>query len=219
MEKKFQFKMDQVLLEKASEPIRSKLDLIRLLVSSLKFALTESLQPIQRIPSNNKMVIYVDKMSRILYFIEDKIFSYQFPFFVKTSSSNPFHLTFSYASLYNIDSISSSLLVAVFNRPDLLDGGLDTIYSKLLEEIVENEWDSIDIDSFCDLIKHLMLFEPGYVRYDHDIEHANGLLHPEHHIDFYYASNNAMKVGLDTGVEENWFVDLLNVLTNCRYLR
>lgn len=31
-----------------------------------------------------------------------------------------------------------------------------------------------------------MLFEPGYLRYDHDKEHVNGKIHPEYHLDIFF---------------------------------
>lgn len=214
--KKYQFKLNRELFDKASLPIRTKLDLIRLLLHSVKFISTECINE-DPFLLDEKLILYVDKMSRLIFCIKDKIFSFQFPFNVKVLDSS--HLSISYPPSYQIDSISSSLLLAIFNRIDILNGDLDTFYNKMLEEIVENKWPDIQFDLFFELVKDLMLFEPGYLRYDHDKDHENGALHPEHHIDFYFSSNNQMKLGLKQKIHEKWLLDMLNILTNCKYIQ
>ena len=118
---------------------------------------------------------------------------------------------------FEIDAIVSSLLISVFSQENFFLGSLENINDRVLQEIVEYEGVDIDWDTLCELIKELMLFEPGYLRYDHDTLHENGCLHPEHHLDFFFSSNNTMKL-LET-VDCEWMIDMLNILTDCRFVK
>lgn len=87
---------------------------------------------------------------------------------------------------FEFDSITSSLLLAILDQEDLFNGTLENVNEKMIQEIIENEWENINLDGVCELVKHLMLFEPGYLRYDHDVEHKNVAMHPEHHLDIFF---------------------------------
>ena len=63
-----------------------------------------------------------------------------------------------------------------------------------------------------------MLFEEGYIRYDHDEINENGLLHPLFHYDIFYSSNTTFKIGLKTSINCDHFIDLLQVESNCHFL-
>jgi hypothetical protein len=215
--KRYQFQLSTDLYNQIILPIRSKLDVIRLLVYSVKYILTEPHNN-RGTSSHNKIVLYVNKMSRLFFCIENKIVSFQFPFFVNESEETPELLDITFAPFMQIDSVNSSLLIALFNQPDIFDGDLDTILTRVLEEMNENEWPVSDINQFLELIKHLMLFEPGYLRYDHDEDNQNGSFHPEHHIDFYYSSNNTFKLGLKKEAQPEWLVDMVDTLSECKYI-
>ena len=110
------------------------------------------------------------------------------------------------------------MLLAILEQEDIFNGTLENISEKILQVIMENEWESVNLDAVCELVKHLMLFEPGYIRYDHDREHANGAMHPEHHLDIFFSSDSTMKLGLSTGIGSEWFIDLVNILSECKYV-
>jgi hypothetical protein len=68
----------------------------------------------------------------------------------------------------------------------------------------------------------MFLMEDGYLRYDYDpvnyIKHQKSDVHPLYHYDLFYTSNATFKVGLNSSVAEDDFVDLLNVKTTCKFI-
>lgn len=216
--KRLEFELNDSIYQDALLPIRSKHELLKLLVQTIKFLVLAPVAPTDRAPSDRKLILYIDKMSRLLFCVEDKMFSFQFPLQVRIGAENN-SLSILYRDYFEIDHIISSLLVSVFGQEDIFDNSLKDIDERIQEEILVNEWNClVDSDSFYELAKHLVLFEPGYIRYDHDEAHANGALHPEHHLDIFFSSNNTMKLGLRNAVESEWVLDMLNILTNCKYI-
>lgn len=195
-------------LEKIIKPIRKKEDIIVLLLESIKVFLVGNI--ICDEDSKGKVVIRVDKMSRIIFEIKDKYFSFNFPFNVEKGNLTKF-----YDSNIGIDIDSKvvSILLGIFNDEIIKNDSLEEIYYELayIEGIpeIENVWR---------LVRKLMLFESGYLRYDCDLERANGTLHPIHHFDIYFSSGNSFKVGLDDKINIDEFIDILDIQTNCYYL-
>ncbi len=215
--KKFEFELSDLLYDKAMLPIRRKDDLLRLLAHTIKFLVLHPTADTTTIAADKKLVLYIDKMSRLFFCVKDKIFSFRFPFYVGVNPEDS-SLSISFKGYFEFDSITSSLLIAILEQEDIFNGTLENINEKMLQEIIENEWENIDSDGVCELVKQLMLFEPGYLRYDHDEEHANGAMHPAHHLDIFFSSSGTMKLGLRSGVESEWFIDLVNILTECKYV-
>ena len=215
--KKLEFELSDFLYDKAMSPIRTKDDLLRLLAHTIKFLVLHPPADGARISEDKKLILYIDKMSRLFFCVKDKIFSFCFPFYIGIKPESNL-ISISYKDYFEFDSFTSSLLIAIFEQEDFFNGTLENVSEKLLEELLENEWGDVDLDGICELVKHLMLFEPGYLRYDHDVEHENGTMHPEHHLDIFFSSNGTMKLGLRARVESEWFIDLVNILTECKYL-
>ena len=150
-------------------------------------------------------------MSRLFYYSKDKYFSFQFPFQLV---ENEFGY---YSVIYHHTDISSqiiSTLVDIFSEED----SLDSLYN-ILEYGMnkEKELDNIEADLYS-LLMYLLTFEPGYIRYDHDIEHANGNLHPEYHLDLYYSSCTTTKIGLNHRLSQEEFINILDSTIDCIYL-
>ena len=215
--KKFEFELSDLLYDKAMLPVRTKGDLLRLLAHTIKFLILHPAADPTKIVEDKKLILYIDKMSRLFFCVKDKIFSFCFPFYVGVSPEDS-SISISIKDYFKFDSITSSLLLAILEQEDLFNGTLENVNEKMLQEIIENEWENIDLDGVCELVKHLMLFEPGYLRYDYDVEHKNGAMHPEHHLDIFFSSNGTMKLGLKNSVESEWFIDLVNILTECKYI-
>lgn len=215
--KKFEFEISDLLYNKAKLPIRKKDDLLKLLAYTIKFLVLHPTATATTIAEDRKLILYIDKMSRLFFCIKDKIFSFRFPFYVRVNPEDS-SLSINFKDYFEFDSITSSLLIAILEQDDIFNGTLENINEKMLQEIIENEWESIDVDGVCELIKQLMLFEPGYLRYDHDKEHANGEMHPEHHLDIFFSSDSTMKLGLKNSIESEWFINLVNILTECKYV-
>ena len=215
--KKFEFELTDLLYSKALLPIHRKDDLLKLLAHTIKFLVLHPNANTTEIAEDKKLILYIDKMSRLFFCVKDKIFSFRFPFFVGVNPENG-SLSISFKDYFKFDSITSSLLLAILEQDDIFNGTLENVNERMLQEIIENEWESIDLDGVCELIKVLMLFEPGYLRYDHDEKRAAGAMHPEHHLDIFFSSTSTMKLGLKNSVESEWFIDLVNILTECKYI-
>ena len=214
--KKFEFELSDLLYDKAMSPIRTKDDLLRLLAYTIKFLILHPTTDTNKIAKDKKLILYINKMSRLFFCVKDKIFSFCFPFYVGVTPEDN-SISISFKDYFKFDSMTSSFLLAILEQENLFNGTLENVNEKVLQELLENEWD-IDPDGMCDLVKHLMLFEPGYLRYDHDVEHENGSIHPEHHLDIFFSSNGTMKLGIRNSVESEWLIDLVNTSTECRYI-
>ena len=210
----FYFEMTEELYKQASHPIRTKEDIIALLVNTIKLLVSMPAIAERDCRQENKIILFVDKMSRLFFCMKDKIFTVNFPFSVFESDTTE-SITIRYRHV-EIDSYLSSLIVSVF-----VDNAspMDDMKEFVFQHMVENGWDDADPDDVCEIIKKLAIFEAGYLRYDHDEERANGRLHPENHIDFCYESSNEIKVGIDTLVDHKWMIDLANINTECKFLK
>ena len=215
--KRFEFELSDSLYDQAILPIRKKIDLLNLLAHTLKFLVLQSTINTTTMAEDRKLILYVDKMNRLFFCVKEKIFSFRFPFNIKENQEDS-SLSISFKDYFKFDSIKSSLLLAILDQEDIFDGTLENVNDRILQEISENEWNNIDLNIIYELVKQLMLFEPGYLRYDHDKEHANGTMHPEHHLDIVYSSSGTMKLGLKNSVKSEWMIDLLNILTECKYI-
>ena len=215
--KKIEFELSDELYKKASSPIRNKEDLLMLLAYTIKFLITNGNVDNNSIAYDKKLVLYVDKMSRVFFSLHNKIFSFCFPFSINIPQDNH-KISIKYKGYFEFDNISSSLLLSILEQNDIISDTFENIGEKIFEIILYNEWESIDYNGFCVLIKGLMMFEPGYIRYDYDPEHASEELHPLHHLDVFYSSNCTAKLGLKDNIDIEWLIDLLNIRTKCKYV-
>ena len=215
--KSFCFELTDDLYKQASRPIRKKEDIISLLLNTLKIFM--SVLPVEETncQSNNKLILNVDKMSRLFYSIENKIFTINFPFSVYKVESIDF-LKLKYNNI-EIDSYISSLLISIFEENETFSIPFDNMKEFVLQHMAENGWNEADPQDVCDIIKKLIVFETGYLRYEYDQLHANARIHPQNHIDFYYESNNEIKVGLDNRIDSKWLVDFSNINTECKFIK
>lgn len=202
----------------AARPIRVKADIIKLLLKTIQLMISKTGE--SECAGINRVILYIDKMSRLVYCMDNKMFSINFPFFCRIEDMQGEERVISISDKYGFEfnGINTSALLAIFNDGEIIASPLADIMIKAIELIQENGWDSISIDDLDRIIKLLIDFEPGYLRYDCDPEHANGTLHPLNHFDFYYSSSNQVKVGLKGSISESSFIDFLDTNTNCNYL-
>ncbi len=215
--KHFCYEIPQNVFKKVSQPIRTKQDIIQLLVYAIKIMVSTPYLDEKLIDGSRKLVLHIDKMSRLLFFVENKIFTFHFPFVVHKVKGADM-LLIRYQNL-DIDSMVSSAILSIITDIDLFEASLENMSNFVLQYVIENEWDDIDPNDLCNLIKHLALFEPGYLRYDHDLEHARSHLHPEHHMDLFYSSNNEVKIGLEKHIDAEWLIDFMDISTSCKYIK
>lgn len=211
MGKLFELNIGKYFFEKVSKHIRSKEDLVILLIESMKVFLIGDI--ITESDIKGKVMIKIDKMSRIIFEIENKYFSFNFPFGVGSRSDHESITFYDIDTRLDLNSKNLSIILSIFNEGVMKNNSLEDIYIELLYmEDIEYKEDILKV------VKKLMLFESGYIRYDYDSEHADGHIHPLYHFDVYYSSNNSIKLGLRNELKIEEFVDLLDVKTNCYYI-
>ena len=210
--KKYTFNISAMYIDKFFSPVRHKTEVINILMESIRYMI---LNPqIEDVNSSGKIVLVVDKMSRLFFFKEDKFFSINFPFYVSNDSS---FFSFKYKNICDIDSSIVSNVVSTLNCKEF-----DAHCSLDFFDPISNQ-ESIN-NNFWTFFKDLLLMETGYIRYDHDITTYNKFKdqdreheHPLHHFDVFYSNNTTFKIGLFESLDEEGFLDILNTKTNCKY--
>lgn len=198
MSKKIIMPINQYILSKIENPIRNKNDVIVLLLETINFFLAGNLV---KKDEKQKVIIYVDKMSRIIYELENKIFSINFPFYCQKEEDI---LKIKSEDIEINEEIISHLLKI-----------MNSIENGSPSEVLETMIDYVDIFG---LLFKLLTYEYGYIRYDHDKKHVNGNMHPLNHLDINYLGTSQYKLGLYNKIRTNEFIDILDLNTECYFL-
>ncbi len=187
-------------------PLRDKIDYARLVIFATRYLLLN----IDTSASNCKckLKICVDKMSRLFFYREDKFFSVAFPFSVITEGDEIVEI-----SSFSGISIDSKALSSVLS---ILEDSSFKLNPSVTDYYIEsNTVETIGIS----LLEEIFQSEPSYIRYDYDPKYENGRLHPLHHIDINYSSYGTFKLGLNSSITTNYFDNILNLNTDCSYLK
>ncbi|WP_156118692.1 hypothetical protein [Paenibacillus sp. FSL P4-0081] len=229
MSKFYQYYITENLRELLSKPLRDKDDVLKVLFEISSYLLIED-KPINK--GFGEFIIKVDKMSRVfITLLEEgqllKHYSFNFPFIIQQEdlpSLESIRLISS-KNRIEIDTVLLSVLKSAsasgwFSTDGEMSFNCLLGHYEVLEEILKELEGTNDkyIDNVWLVMKELMLSEPGYLRYDYDQEHQNGRLHPLHHLDVNYTNHITFKLGLSSAFEQNTFMDLLDLRTNCHYV-
>ncbi|MGP1431705.1 MAG: hypothetical protein ACTTJ4_05260 [Treponema sp.] len=184
--------------------IRSRKDIIELILNLITKEYLSDSQHKQDI----SIIFYMAKMVRVfIYERLDKIHSFNIPFLIKGT-----HDGFGFFNKQNILITAEivSFLKTVFHQVDIanpkLYSNIEHIFDILNEYNIKEEL----FDSYFGLIIDLLSFEPGYLRYDHDVDNIK-INHPEYHIDFNYSQNGTFKLGLNKMLSEYDFINLVDI--------
>lgn len=189
------------------KPVRSKVDYAWVILHSLRILLLN--YPIDHNPSNSSFKLKIDKMSRLFFYKEGKFYSISFPFNVLINGNNEVsRITTLSSEPIDNKNISSAISILKNDKFKLQPSPIDFWV----------ETDSDDLEGLS-LLEEIFISEPGYIRYDHDKENENSKLHPLHHVDINYASYSTYKFGVDEALENLKFENIVDILTNCSYLR
>lgn len=207
-----EWKMNSFFYEKVMKPIRSKQDIILLLLETLKLAdnMEENFAN-----EKGKIVICIDKMSRVFYETNNKIFSFCFPFSLKERGEQSYRI---YDSLTNIEITNQmiSLLISIFRENGKLKESLDNVMDFIIENA--NDYEYNNINDIWMIIFKLWHMEDGYIRYDCDPEHQDGDMHPLYHLDVNYSSEVTYKIGLEHSFNIDELKNILDTTKECLYL-
>lgn len=201
--------------------IRDKFTIIKLLIgisNFLNMSKPQLLSELSKDFSSEKirLIIYIDKMSRIFIEEKEKIHTFFFPFKLRVDN-NKYTL---FSNDAEISNVTCSVMSAIFNN--LSD-------EESLEFILEQYWDVADDlglpkeeeKVYSKLITYLLTFESGYLRLDHDeSERGRGKreAHPIDHIDCNYTDGASFKLGLSSSIACSDLIDILDINTPCTCL-
>jgi len=214
--KKIQYKLSDYEIELffPHERIKTKVQVLIILLETIRFMLYN-----KPIDSNEgaKIILYVKKMSRLIFVSDNKYYSINFPFNYFADEDT---VIINFKNLINLDSKTISDLLSIikderFNSSSSLD---------FVEPVCDLE--SQYENNLWVLLKELLMMEDGYLRFDKDVdgylkakEQGKEHTHPENHIDVFYSNNNTFKVGLEKTIIEAVFLDYLDNQTDCMYLK
>lgn len=212
MAKIIEIPIEDLFHKKVVKIIRRKEELIILLLESIKLLLLGNI--LGTLKERGRLILRVDKMSRLIFEIENKYFSFNFPFSIDFDESNSEIRIYDSSTGIDLDSKLVSILISIFNQKINTERSLDDIYYELAYG------DNIpNIDDIWSVIEHLIMFECGYLRYDYDEEHQNAHVHPLNHIDINYSISSTFKIGFEKRITVEDFMDILDIRTNCHYLK
>ena len=200
--------------------IRQKGDVARLLVNIVRFLNVLGIPPQLDSLSPKwsedciRLVLYIEKMSRVFICERDKLHTFHFPFQIIIEGDRCVVLF----EGEHITSSTCSILSSVFEELSEDDS---------LEAVLEKYWDivsdlevNIQDNKMCGkLITFLLSFEAGYLRFDIDELNANGKMHPREHLDINYSTGCTYKLGLPKALNYSELIDILNINTTCYYLQ
>ncbi len=186
--------------------IKTKAHIIEILMETIKYML---LNPeIKSDCSVGKILLIVDKMSRVFYFSENKYYSISFPFFVEKVENE---FTFGFKNIIEVESRLINKILQIIKCDEFKEKcSLDFIapICEFEENCDENFWI---------FLRELLLMEDGYIRYDYDKDEYEKFKskgeedkHPLNHYDIFYTSSNTFKIGLKDKLSEDQFIDLFD---------
>lgn len=205
-------KIGEFFCDKVLKPVRSKQDIILLLLETLKLINNTENEVLNE---KGRIIIFIDKMSRIFYETDKKAFSLCFPFSLEEKENHHVRVYDSMTDL-EITNQMISLLISIFKQ----DGRLGESFENVMDFIIESaeDYEYENIDDIWRLLFKLWYMEDGYIRYDYDPKQENGKLHPLYHLDVNYSSGTTYKIGLNTPLQVNELKDILDTTTECVFL-
>jgi len=216
--KKFEFDIDKAFLEKffPKERVKNKAQIIEILMETTRYMLLDPTVSQEKIAG--KIILYIDKMSRLFFITEKKYFSIVFPFFAYDKDEDGRH-RFSFQNDIDVDSRLISQVINIIQCDEFKEKCSLNFVAPICD--YEEKCD----ENFWIFLRELLLMEDGYIRYDYDEENYKKAKekgeehkHPLNHYDLFYSSNATFKLGLKNNLMYNHFIDLMNIHTDCNYL-
>lgn len=218
--KHYPFNLSKVIYNKIFPlyRVKTKAHIIEILMEMTRFILLQN-DPdfvIEDKDSKATAVLYVDDMSRLFFFSENKYYSIVFPFHF-LEKDGQYKIVFQ-SNIEITPQLISKVISTITCDEFKAQCSLDFI------EPICNAQDECG-DDFWELLRELLLMEDGYIRYDLDQENYDKAIknkeehkHPLNHYDIFYSSNATFKVGLSNAIDNDSFIDLLNINSECNYL-
>lgn len=204
--KTIEFPLDGVQFSLVSSSFRGKADVIRLWMNAIKIMTAYAAPQAAQVVC--KLVVNVDKMSRLFLSSDEKCVSVNFPFVTHELDGE---LRFVSKACGVVDNRMSSNILS------LLSGG--ALEAEEVLEFAEPILELSDAEASCwRLLRDLIMVDDGYLRFDHDPTRENGRLHPLNHIDVFYSQSTTFKMGVSNKLALEDLVDILNLKSNCHFI-
>ena len=205
--KKYEFYFNESYLEKFFIAIRNKANNIEILMETINYMFLNPRISEEKIKW--KIVLLVDKMSRLFFISDKKYFSIVFPFFVDYSDGE---LKFYFKNKIDINNQLTSKVISIIKCDDFKENCSLDFFAPICD--YEESCD----ENFWIFLRELLLMEDWYIRYDYDEESENWNIHPLNHYDLFYSSNVTFKIGLNDKLSEDDFINFLNINTDCKFI-
>lgn len=215
--KKLKFEIQGPLLERAfpKELIKSRTQLLKLIFESCRFMMFN--HNVQH--ANSLMMLVVKDMSRLFFCADKKMYSIVFPFHVMLNPDKSPYVHFDLEGIDIDSAMISHLSEVVDSKKFESDCSLD-----FFEPISDKE--AMFSSKFWFVLRYLMTYEIGYVRFDDDVLGYNEAskkgvpkLHPRYHYDINCSQSAAFKIGVDKKLSPDKFVDFLDDTIERKFLR
>lgn len=202
--KRYVFELKTPLWDMAfgSGLMKERTDLLLVVLEACRYMMYN--QPVRN--AQNKLMLVVNDMSRLFFCTRNKMFSVVFPFHVDDYSSIQYDYNQLPVDSKMLSDISRFLESNEYRMADALD------FITPIEDILERGDPDIWI-----ITKHLLTYDIGYVRYDDDIEgfkkaskEGRPQRHPRYHYDVNINSKATFKLGLQSQLTPDKFVDFLD---------
>ena len=118
--KKFAVNMTTRFVELASKPIRNKNHIITLMFEAITLL---TYGDILENPTNNYVVLRVDKMKRLFFVIEDKVYSFNFPFNIEIKEGERNPIFYDPVSDLELDALNLTILRSAHEEMFYQDDG------------------------------------------------------------------------------------------------
>ena len=212
MEKEASYSMSKGIFEMAGRPLRSRREAILLLLYTIRMFDIE-----EWIAENKaaKVVISINKMNRIFYVLEDKIFSMQFPFSVEMENGKITRIYDTGTGL-DINAVLVSMLIGIFEKINTNGFSFDGFFDEIIS-CADNLPDA-GMERIWGIVKFISSYDLGYIRYDYDKKHKKGLLHPLNHLDICLDTAATYKIGLEKSLNYEVFKNILDTTADCFFL-
>ena len=226
---RYEFDLEQWQVSELFYPIRTKSDVIKILMQSTLIMLINK-PSVKRSELKSRIILYINdevKISRLLFFSEQKYFSIHFPFEVDNSDDN-INFSINYETSFdkeaevriNITNTVISDIMSIISQDIFILAEIKNPIFQLADLIYSDEIMS-DYNFIDFLLTKLIFLEDGYIRYDHDKKNykpEKPQQHPINHLDIFYSENATFKIGLSKKISHDEMINLLNLEEDCYFL-
>lgn len=165
--------------------------------------------------AGEKVILSIDKMNRIFYILDGKMFSMQFPFCIEKIGQSEEIRIYDKDTGVEITPKVLSILIETFEKIKNENMDFETLFEIIM---ASEEHDELNSKNRWLLISHLLKYDLGYLRYDIDPKNENNKLHPLNHLDICLDTSATYKIGLHKELTFFDFRNILDITTDCVFL-